>query len=307
MIRPTRQPGGFTLIELLVVIAIIAILIALLVPAVQKVREAAARAQCQNNAKQMGLAFHNHHDTFKYFPSGGLGPSVAGGRTMNGNNPAVYNAQAWGWCYQILPYIEQAPLWRLPAGQDAAIIATPVPIYYCPSRGRTPVVGGIAVSDYAGNGGSYGSWGSLTTPVNSLDGALTPSSGPRINFAAITDGTSNVLLLAEKWLYFQWYDDRTSGPGSCIDNEGYCDGWDNDTICFSGTTTYAAPNNIVVPQPDGQTGWSCGLIFGSAHTAGMTAVFCDGSVHFLTFGIDPTVWHNLCSRNDGQPLNLSGL
>src|SRR6202790_333326 len=100
---------AFALIELLVVIAIIAILIALLVPAVQKVREASARTQCVNNLKQMGLAFHNHQDVFRFFPSGGLGPGAQ--RTMARNIPADYTKQAWGWCYQILPYIEQDNLW----------------------------------------------------------------------------------------------------------------------------------------------------------------------------------------------------
>ena len=108
-----RRQAGFTLIELLVVIAIIAILIALLVPAVQKVREAAAITQCRNNLKQMGLAFHNYHDANKAFPSGGLTWSC-NARTFNGSVPAIHDSQVWGWGFQILPYIEQVPLWETP-------------------------------------------------------------------------------------------------------------------------------------------------------------------------------------------------
>src|SRR6195952_2826586 len=104
--RRPRWRQGFTLIELLVVIAIIAILIGLLVPAVQKVREAAARAQCQNNLKQLGLAIHNHHDVYKVLPTGGTNPwatvSMASATIPDG--PAK---QTCGWGYQILPYIEQ--------------------------------------------------------------------------------------------------------------------------------------------------------------------------------------------------------
>jgi len=302
----SRSRSAFTLIELLVVIAIIAILIALLVPAVQKVREAAAVTQCRNNLKQMGIAIHAHHDGHKSFPSGGRGPSVAGGRTLVNGVPADYSDQTWGWCYQILPYIDQGPLWSTPAGQDAAIIASPMPFLYCPTRNRLTVVQGIAVSDYAGNGGSYGNWGSLTVPTNSLDGPFVPTTGNPLTMAAITDGTSNTLLVGEKWLYYQWYDDRTSGGGSCIDNEGWCNGWDNDTICFSGTTSYAAPNDIVLPIQDTTLGWSCGLVFGSAHAGSFGCMMCDGSVHFVTYNLNPTNWHNLCSRNDGQEVDESG-
>jgi prepilin-type N-terminal cleavage/methylation domain-containing protein len=301
-LRWPRRRRAFTLIELLVVIAIMAVLIGLLLPAAQKVREAAARNQCANNLKQIGLAFHAHLDNYKVYPSGGLGPSSVGGRTT----PAIYNKQAWGWCYQILPFIEQANLYSLSPGQDEAIISTALPIYWCPSRGREQMLAGIAVSDYGGNGGSYGHWSSMTTPTNRLDGMLTPTTGPAINHASITDGTSNTLLVGEKWLYFAWYNDRTSGPGSCIDNEGWCNGWDNDTICYSGTISYPAPNNIVVPQPDSSPGDSCSFIFGAALTAGFGSVFCDGSVHFLTYTIDSTIWHNLCCRNDGQVLDAAG-
>jgi prepilin-type N-terminal cleavage/methylation domain-containing protein len=134
-----RDPAGFTLIELLVVIAIIAILIALLVPAVQKVREAAGRTQCANNLRQLGIGVHMHHDTYKFFPSGGWGWDWCGDPDRG-----FGEKQPGGWIFSTLPFVEQANVYRIGAGmafnstarwqEISRRIATPLPIYNCPSR-----------------------------------------------------------------------------------------------------------------------------------------------------------------------------
>jgi len=311
MCRTPLSRRAFTLIELLVVIAIIAILIALLVPAVQKVREAASRTQCQNNLKQMGLAFHTHNDVHKAFPSGGTFWSDTA-RVWTGaaktSTPANYTKQSWGWGYQILPYIEQKDLWQFP--DDNRVVDTPIKIYNCPTargqyRFQYTQAGANAYHwmwDYNGNGGSWGGWGSLTKSGNALDGPIVPStsaSGITSKLKRITDGTSNTLLIGEKYLSAPA---RQGVPG-CSDDQGWVDGWDNDAISFCrGDQPTGTPQP---PRPfTGDAG--CGLFFGSAHGA-MQCVFCDGAVHSIRFNVDKNTWLNVCRIDDGAVFAMTDI
>jgi len=300
MLRASRQRGGFTLIELLVVIAIIAILIGLLLPAVQKVREAAARMTCSNNLKQIGLAFHNHHDTQGAFPSGGLSWTLD--RTMSGASPSNFQSQAWGWAYQILPYIEQGNVWSL--ASSAAVPACYIKTYNCPTvRGPTAFNytqstpnGNRYMMDYVGNGGTWGTY-DPNPAANSMDGPLTPSGTVAIKLATIIDGTSNTVLVGEKYLSPTT---ATSAP-SCNDDQGWINGWDNDTICFAN----AGQGGAAQPPIRNDAAVGCGLRFGSNHNQCM-AVFCDGSVHAVQFSIAPTTWQGLCGVRDGLVLDGNG-
>lgn len=197
MKSPQRTRQGFTLIELLVVIAIIAILIALLVPAVQKVREAAARIQSTNNLKQIGLGFHGYHDANKRLPWVGIGGSFG--------NAAV--ADSGGWAYQILPYIDQQPMFALGNGLSTSAPQVGVAVYLCPGRGRAPfATTGTApgpFSDYA-----------MNCRISNGDGNTGPNAStsinPRKTLVGITDGSSNTVLVGHEYLQTSLYS-NTSG------------------------------------------------------------------------------------------------
>src|SRR4051812_27822199 len=149
-----KRRVGFTLIELLIVIAIIAVLIGLLLPAVQKVREAAARMTCANNLKQTGLAFHSHHDAQGRFPYGGW--HVYPASSPSGGDPYATTPKAreasWSWAYFLLPHLEQDNLFK--NTNPTVVRATPVKTYYCPTRRPAQGYDGMAKIDYAGNAGS---------------------------------------------------------------------------------------------------------------------------------------------------------
>jgi prepilin-type N-terminal cleavage/methylation domain-containing protein len=341
---PRKPRAGFTLIELLVVIAIIAILIGLLLPAVQKVREAANRTTCRNNLKQMGLACHAHHDQLKAFPSGGgawtdaldglgnndrvwtnAGPNPPPHDYGTPPNPATYEVQSWGWMYQILPYMEMNDLWNDPKDND--VTSYPVPYYFCPSVGLTRIYSynqdgdstttTRAMNDYLGNGGSYFGTG-FRRPGVALDGPIVPCtrlSHMRVRLSDIKDGTDSTILVGEKYLYEAAF----QGRSYCSDDQGYCDGWDNDTIGFASTRGGDGDaDDPLVPRPPahftpathdtdpGVPGSNCGFAFGSIHDGGCHFVFCDGAVHTVAYAINPSNFLKLCTVNDGLVVSPDG-
>jgi prepilin-type N-terminal cleavage/methylation domain-containing protein/prepilin-type processing-associated H-X9-DG protein len=321
--------GAFTLIELLVVIAIIAILIALLVPAVQKVRAAAARTQCQNNLKQMGLGIHNYHDSNKFLPSGG---TTGGG---------------WGtnWRFLILPYVEQDSLYKqVLAGSstilpnigwgDSTVIArygdVQISIYRCPASPMpewcsNPHNGKIMAVPYYGIAGVVGNAGiipgySHTKQVTGGGGIYAADgtffAGSKHTLVQLPDGTSNILFVSECSDYLQLTNGQKVDWGNCL--HGWVIGangnnpppnYSGDNRSFGNTTIrYLINRTTGWADNPGPTGvgfnWGSNIPLNSAHGGGVNALFGDGSVRFLSDSTDIATLGRIASREDGQPVTL---
>jgi prepilin-type N-terminal cleavage/methylation domain-containing protein len=303
--RADRASGshGFTLVELLVVIAIIGILVALLLPAVQAAREAARRTQCINHLRQLVTAFHNHHDAYKFFPSGG-GPDWTYHMTYINGTPAVAPDQHGGWGFQILPFMEEAALWngagaRSDIDKSIQAIQTPHSWMFCPTRRQPEVVEAADWYQNPGTGRTYGhakndyvasshdfqtqfADGTLITTENGVGAVrqLEP-----VSIGQITDGTSNTLLLSEKRMNVSLL-----GQMQANDNEGYTCGWNHDIMRF--TTRAPRPDFHHASDPGDDR-------FGSSHTGGMNIALCDSSVKFLSYNVELDVFKRLGCRADG--------
>jgi prepilin-type N-terminal cleavage/methylation domain-containing protein len=277
--------SAFTLIELLVVIAIIAILIGLLLPAVQKVREAAARTQSINNLKQMGLAMQNHHDALSMLPDMG--------QLFSWPNPQASGTTQLGpWTYQILPYIEQQNLWNSwglawntntpPAG-----VSLGVKIFMDPGRGRTLVdANGAARTDYCLN--SYPFNGNA---CSTSFGAGTPSALVRpLTLMSISDGTSNTLFVGEKALPTTQYNTPAVGWNECA--------WEaTSNNSRDGILSYQDSNSVLKSQngaPYGAEMW------GAPYSGGFPICMYDGSVRIMQYDTSGNYLKPLITSNAGD-------
>jgi type II secretory pathway pseudopilin PulG len=299
------------LIELLVVIAIIAVLIGLLLPAVQKVREAANRAKCQNNLKQLSLAMHNFNDTYNSFPWGRSKGAL--------DSPT--------WAVVILPFIEQQPLWdrftnpvidgtsygMITRGasptftthnlirsqfRNTGAMKTPIALFLCPSRRGTPntisetyTSGSSSTEGICGDYGvNYGSSSSDVPAGHANDGTFhwsmdTAKSATGIRIADITDGTSNTLLLGEKHV-------RPEDFG-LYERDDFCI---YDSLTWATSGRKAGPNYpLALSNEDTPAGQ-----FGSWHPGIVQFAFCDGRVTAVRTSIPGTTLGLLAARNDGQ-------
>lgn len=291
-----RRPA-FALIELLVVIATIATLIGLLLPAVQKMRMAAARISCTNNFKQIGLALHQYHDTLGSLPPG-ITPALQGEAF-----PLM------GWLTRVLPFIEQEPLWSLtriayeeepskPYKLPHYGIMSPIKSFSCPADDRTqgvhPTHYGllVALTDYLGN---------LGTNYTIDNGVLYWGSHTRLT--DITDGTSNTLLVGERppspdFWYGWWY----AGEGQEKSGSG-------DTVL--GVRELHGPSDPYTSScPPGPYHFVFGNLnnmcdtfhFWSLHSGGANFLFADGSVDFLSYSAD-NILPALSTRSGGEAVS----
>ncbi len=314
----TTQRRGFSLIELLVVIAIIAILIGLLLPAVQKVREAANRMKCSNNLKQLGLAAHNYHDTIGHFPPGiGYYPPARG---------------AFGtYFFHLLPYLEQDNLYYEALGSvpfpppfgpttvyypgNNNVYSQSVPVFLCPSDPSVDSGGIVTVNGVAFGASSY-------APNALISGHNNPP-GPqgKTRIADITDGLSNTILHAEKyahctntvmappfqdggtaWAYctsplaFPWLPPPMNPPG-----KGFGPGFCIAAFVARGAPNAIGPGSIFQVQPTPFLGNCDPTRASTPHAGGIQVGLADGSVRTLAPSMSPDTWWHAVTPWGGEP------
>jgi prepilin-type N-terminal cleavage/methylation domain-containing protein/prepilin-type processing-associated H-X9-DG protein len=339
VIRSTSRVG-FTLIELLVVIAIIGVLISLLLPAVQKVREAANRTQCQNNLKQIGLALHNYHDTFKRFPPGYIDGNKSTSATIAGI-PDNDVGPGWGWASLLLPYLEQINVYNrinfnvgVGVGVNVQISQQPLTIFQCPSDDLheafpvydstfTNPIAMVAQGNYVGcNGwvecynnaggfyaGGVGNDGLPGTTGAAANGLFYRNS--KTNMASVIDGLSNTIVVGER------SSNHAPSTWTGAVTGGRCPAW-------MATLPFTAPYTPPPGPPYDNADFDEALIFAhcnathlpsadfpiydpdtyySKHPGGVNFLFGDGSVHFLSANIDPVTYQSLGTIAGGEVLS----
>jgi prepilin-type N-terminal cleavage/methylation domain-containing protein/prepilin-type processing-associated H-X9-DG protein len=331
--RPTTRPRrGFTLIELLVVIAIIAVLVGLLLPAVQKVREAAARAKCQNNLKQLGIALSNHHDTYNEFPAARPVRSQSDNAVRSATNtywfsttPSSYpstEASVGGWAVRLLPFLEEQNRQDLIKGKTTAgdlatavgqLRSQPVRLLQCPSdpRNNTPVnlPNTTFTSNYIGVTGNdewnepLSSGSGTGVGSNARNGVFAVNSfkqtvGKRpVRFGSITDGASNTVAVGERPVHLEqewgwWYATDFDVLLAHPSN-------DDDYGAACPRPAFFAPDTLGSP---------CSFThFWSTHTGGGNWLLADGSVRFLSYTAANPTLVRMASRDGGEVFDASGL
>jgi prepilin-type N-terminal cleavage/methylation domain-containing protein len=306
------QRRGFTLIELLVVIAIIAILIGLLLPAVQKVRAAAARTKCQNQLKQIGLALHNHESRLGFFPPG-FSSTVLPNRESSPNGPA------WGWASHILADMEQDAIYRqidfrrsILDPVHSTVVKSVITNFICPADPAMPtmdvyrftggVFDGTKVLTDAGRSNYVASIGTVEAgeePPEIADGVFYRNS--RTRMTEIIDGTSNTYFVGErgtKTAFLTWLG---AVPGSGVPKPpltGLPSDWDGEG---AGVHILGHASDEIGHQPNGVSGHVDD--YSSYHPQGAIFLLGDGSVRTVNDSISPAIFQAYATRSGGEPLS----